>query len=106
MFDPSEMYPNGFHPVKIDRKREFRGTAKAYTRTRRPPRYYFIDLGLSRRYLSRDALDEPLRGGDKLAPEHQSGRRCNPFHTDIYYIGDVVRQEFMKAGNLFCCSRR
>ncbi|KAH9023964.1 hypothetical protein EDB85DRAFT_2075234 [Lactarius pseudohatsudake] len=99
MFDPSQMYPNGFRPVKIDRNRNFEGTAKAYTGTQRPPRYYFVDFGLSRQYPSRDAIDEPLRSGDKSAPEHQLGRRCNPFHTDIYYIGDLVRQEFMKAGN-------
>src|SRR6266702_8345336 len=98
MFDSSKMYPNGFHPVKIDRKRNFKGTAKAYTRTQRSPRYYFIDFGLSRQYPSRDATDEPLRGGDKSAPEHRSGRRCNPFHTDIYYIGNLIRQEFMKVG--------
>jgi hypothetical protein len=101
MFDPSKMYPKGFHPAKIDRSRNFKRTAKAYTRTQRPPCYYFIDLGLSRQYLSRDALDEPLRGGDKSAPEHQSGRRCNPFQTDIYYIGNLVRQEFMKKCNGF-----
>ncbi|KAF8265700.1 kinase-like domain-containing protein [Lactarius quietus] len=101
MFDPSKMYPNGFHPVKIDRNRNFKGVAKAYTRTQRPPRYCFIDLGLSRQYLSRDALDEPLRGGDKSAPEHRSGRRCNPFHTDIYYIGNLVREEFIKKCNGF-----
>ena len=98
MFDSSKMYPKGFHPVKIDRNRNFKGTAKAYTRTQRPPRYYFIDFGLSRQYLSRDAIDEPLQGEDKSAPEHRSKRRRNPFHTDIYYIGNLVRQEFMKAG--------
>ena len=106
MFDPSGMYPNGFHPVKIDRNINFKGTAKAYTRTQRPPRYYFIDLGLSRKYSSRDAKDEPLRGGDKSAPEHRSRQRCNPFHTDIYYIGNLVRQEFMKASNHVSFSRK
>lgn len=95
MFDASSMYPNGFHPVKIDRNRNFKGTAKAYTRTQRPPIYYFIDFGLSRQYTSRDVTDEPLRGGDKSAPEHQSRRPCNPFQTDIYYIGNLVRHEFM-----------
>jgi hypothetical protein len=101
MLDPSGMYPNGFHPVKIDRNRNFKGTAKAFTRTQRPPVYYFIDFGLSRRYTSRDVMDEPLRGGDKSAPEHKLGRRCNPFHTDIYYIGNLVREEFMNVRGHF-----
>ena len=98
MSDSSKMYPNGFHPAKIDRNRNFKGTAKAYTRTQRPPRYFLIDFGLSRQYVSRDAMDEPLPGEDKSAPEHRSKRRCNPFHTDIYYIGNLVRQDFMKVG--------
>jgi hypothetical protein len=101
MFDASGMYPNGFHPTKIDRTRDFKGTAKAYTRTQRPPVYYFIDFGLSRRYPSRDVMDEPLRGGDRSAPEHRSQRRCNPFQTDIYYIGNLVRQEFMEVRPAF-----
>ncbi|KAH9035411.1 kinase-like domain-containing protein [Lactarius hengduanensis] len=100
MFDSSKMYPKGFHPVKIDRNRKFKGTAKAHTR-RRPPRYYFIDFGLSRLYPSRDAMDEPLRCGDKSAPEHRSGQLCNPFHTDIYYIGNLIRQEFIEKCNGF-----
>jgi hypothetical protein len=95
MLDPSGMYPNGFHPVKIDQNKNFKGRATAYTRTERPPRYVLIDFGLSRQYTTRDALDEPLRGGDKSAPEHQSKDLCNPFHTDIYYIGNLVRNEFM-----------
>ena len=98
MFDPSEMYPQGFHPTQMDRSRNFKGRAKRYTRTQRPPRYYLIDFGLSRQYLSRRALDAPLRGGDKSAPEHRNVTRCNPFYTDIYYLGNLVRREFIKVG--------
>lgn len=100
MLDPSNMYPEGFHPIKIDRSRDFKRRAKGYTRTQRPTRYYLIDFGLSRQYSSRDALDEPLRGGDKSAPEHRHGRPCNPFHTDIYYLGNLIREHFMKVRSL------
>ncbi|KAH9971422.1 kinase-like domain-containing protein [Lactifluus volemus] len=62
--------------------------------TRISPRYYFIGFDFSRRYTSRMATDRPPRGADKLAPEHISGRPCNPFHTDIYYIGNLVHEEF------------
>jgi len=96
MYDPSEMYPRGFHPVQMDRSQDFKGKARGYTRTQRPPRYYLIDFGLSRYYPSRNVLDEPLRGGDRSAPEHQDGRWCNPFYTDIYYLGNLVRQEFIR----------
>lgn len=97
MFDSSGMYPNGFHPVKIDRKKNFKGKATAYTRTHCPPRYTLIDFGLSRQYSTRDATDRPLRGGDKSAPEHRTNWPSNPFHTDIYYIGNLVREHFMKV---------
>jgi hypothetical protein len=95
MFDASEMYPKGYHPVQLNRNLNFKGQAKRYTRTARPPRYYLIDFGLSRRYSSRNALDAPLRGGDKSAPEHRHGVRCNPFRTDIYYLGNLVREHFI-----------
>ncbi|KAH8989518.1 hypothetical protein EDB86DRAFT_2942809 [Lactarius hatsudake] len=96
MLEPSKIYPTGFHPVKRDRNRNFKGKATAYTRTQRPPRYLFIDLGLSRRYPTRDIIDEPLHGGDRTAPEIKSRNWSNPFHTDVYYIGNLVRGEFMR----------
>ncbi len=100
MLDPSGMYPKGFHPIHINRRRDFKGKAKKFTRTQRPTRYYLIDFGLSRQYNSRNALDEPLRGGDKTAPEHRLGRRCNPFHTDIYYLGNLIRELFLNVRTL------
>jgi serine/threonine protein kinase len=101
MFDPSEMYPQGFHPIQMDRSRDFQGRARRYTRTQRPPRYYLIDFGLSRQYGSRQALDVPLRGGDESAPEHRNTTPCNPFYTDIYYLGNLVRREFIQKYNGF-----
>ncbi|KAI9451694.1 kinase-like domain-containing protein [Lactarius psammicola] len=101
MFDPSRMYPKGYHPTQINRSRDFKGRAKEYTRTDRPPRYYLIDFGLSRRYSSRNVVDEPLLGGDRTAPEHLRGRRCNPFPTDIYHLGNLVREQFLMKCNGF-----
>jgi hypothetical protein len=97
MYDPSEMYPQGFHPTQIDRRRDFKARAKRYTRTQRPPRYHLIDFGLSRQYHSRNALDVPLCGGDKPEPEHRNVTRCNPFYKDIYYLGNLVRREFIQV---------
>jgi hypothetical protein len=107
MLDPSGMYPEGFHPIKIDRNRNLEGKAEQYDRTQQPPRYILIDFGLSRQYSSRSVLDEPIRGGDKSAPEHQRARWCNPFPTDIYHLGNLVRERFTKvilySSKLFGC---
>ena len=103
MFDSSKMYPNGFHSANIDQHSTFKDSVKAHTSVRPSPRYYFTGLELSVQYSSRDTMDEPWHRGDESAPEHRSGRRCNPFHTDIYYIGNFVRQEFMKVGNHVSC---
>jgi len=99
MLDPTNMYPYSFHPVDIKRSKDFRHKVKGYSRTRRPTRYLLIDLGLSRRYDPADGppLDEPLHGGDSTASEHQDGKTpCNPFPTDVYYLGNLVRRYYIQ----------
>lgn len=98
MLDPANMYPESFHPANRKRSKDFRRKAKGYSRTRRPTRYLLIDLGLSRLYdpAAGPPLDEPLQGGDKSAPEHRDqGTHCNPFYTDVYYLGNLVRQDYI-----------
>lgn len=104
MLDPSNMYPESFHPVNMGRSKDFRRKAKGYSRTWRPTRYLLIDFGLSRRYDPADGppLDRPLRGGDKSAPEHQDGETCDPFHTDVYYLGNLVRKYYIQVCHLRC----
>jgi hypothetical protein len=97
MLDPSGMYPDGFHAIQIDRSKDFKGKAPRYDRTQRPPRYYLIGLGSSHQYSSRNTLDVPLVDGDKSAPEHQDGKLCNPFRTDIYHLGNLIRERFLKV---------
>jgi hypothetical protein len=42
-------------------------------------------------------------GGDKTAPEHQNGDTpCNPFPTDVYYLGNLVRGYYMKVRVCVC----
>jgi hypothetical protein len=100
MFDPTNMYPESFHPVDRKRIKDFRRRVKGYSRTRCPTRYLLIDFGHSRRYdtAAGPPLDQPLKGGDKSAPEHQDGKTpCNPFPTDVYYLGNLVRQDYIKV---------
>jgi hypothetical protein len=100
MLDPSDMYPESFHPADIERSKDFRRKAKWYSRTRRPTRYLLIDFGLSRRYdpANGPPLEKPLRGGDKSAPEHRDmNTPCNPFPTDVYYLGNMIREDYMQV---------
>jgi hypothetical protein len=97
MFDPSKMFPKGYHPVQLDRSPDFQGKAKQLSRTERPTRYYFTDLGLSHQYRSRDVLDKPIWGSKSSAPEHGCKVPCNPFYTDIYDLGNLIRKCFINV---------
>ena len=100
--DPGSMYRDDYHPILNTKKSNWNGTARHCTRTERPPRYYFIDFGISRRYNPniQAPLEVPIRGGDKTAPEHQ-GRllkvRCDPFPTDVYYLGHCIEAVFLNV---------
>ncbi|KAJ7670462.1 hypothetical protein B0H17DRAFT_1162153 [Mycena rosella] len=76
--------------------------AKFYNRTQRPPKYYLIDFGLSRKYPTRDPppLEPPIIGGDKTVPEHQRADPCDPFPTDIYVLGNMILRKFTVGESL------
>ncbi len=57
-------------------------------------------MGLSRQYdpANGPPLEKPLRGGDKSAPEHKDLQTaCDPFPTDVYYLGNLVREQFIQV---------
>ena len=97
MMDATNLYIDPFHPVDEQMKRDFSGFARFKTRTERPPKYYLIDFGLSRRYNSIvNALDLPVWGGDKQVPEFvEYDRPHNPFPTDVFYIGNAIKKDFL-----------
>ncbi|TFY58118.1 hypothetical protein EVG20_g8277 [Dentipellis fragilis] len=67
-----------------------------------PVKYYFIDYGLSTQHKPGEIpLEFPVHGADKTVPENQDQSnnfesRCNPFPTDIYTLGNLIRRYFMK----------
>lgn len=111
MYDATPMYPDGFHPIDTDLTPSWDGKAGHFTRTQRPVRYYFIDFGLSVHFQGQEARSIlPVRGGDHTAPEHlpilmAKRQPQDPFATDVYYIGNLVRQEFLDVGLVFTVSR-
>ncbi|KAI0744029.1 hypothetical protein C8Q80DRAFT_1107223 [Daedaleopsis nitida] len=101
MMDPHPMYPELYHFIMIDERRDYRGTAAHYSRTRRPCKYYWTDFGLSRRYdpAETNPLEYPILGGDRTVPEFLEDEHIprNPFHTDVYYLGNLIREDFIQA---------
>ncbi|KAK0190746.1 kinase-like domain-containing protein [Armillaria mellea] len=102
MMDPTKMYPEGFHPGRPWMTADYSEfVSPRLTRAQCWPRYYLVDFGLSRRYDPTAGIpDEPvICGEDKTAPEHHDDSRdsCNPFPTDIYYIGNILREYFIDA---------
>ncbi len=102
MMDPTKLYPKGFIPERPYMKADDSGfVSPSCTRTTCWPRYFLIDFGHSRRYDPADGIPHEwvLRGGDKTAPEHRNpdALQCNPFPTDIYYLGNLLREYFLDA---------
>ena len=103
MYDPQPMYPKLFHPIEPWKSRDYKGAPKHSTRTMSPVRYYFIDFGLSRKYDPADGppREPPVLGGDKSVPEFQGpGSPCDPFPTDVYYLGNVIKTVFLDVSTL------
>ena len=103
--DAGPMYPNGYHPRDTFLTRDYSRTAKYYSRTRRPVNYYITDFGISCRFDKDDPnpLAVPILGGDRSVPEFQEDELTprNPFPTDVYYIGNVVREDFFEVGYMW-----
>lgn len=102
MMDASQMYgPEGVHPHERDKKYDFSGRARPYSRTERPPKYHFIVFGLSDIY---DPDDLPatmcaLEGRDKTVleffaynPGTKRTPKHDPFAVDVYYLQSLPPQ--------------
>ncbi|KAH9937750.1 hypothetical protein B0H21DRAFT_758148 [Amylocystis lapponica] len=103
MMDPSALYPAMYHPRSTYLTRDLQDLAKYLTRTERPTKYYLIDFGLSVKFDADDINPTalPIMGGDRTVPEFQGEESYdkvqNPFPTDIYYLGNLIREDFFEV---------
>ena len=101
MMDPHNMFPDLYHFVSKHSNRTFDGKARYFTRTRRPCKYYWTDFGLSCRYEPDESnpLEDPILGGDRSVPEFKEDETIprNPFYTDVYYLGNLIREDFLQV---------
>ena len=101
MYDGKRLYPK-FHPALPSYAPDGKTSLGYRSRTVRPPTYYIVDFGISRRYSADDTAPRanPILGGDKSVPEHQGEKAyqmCDPFPTDIYYLGNLIREEILQV---------
>ncbi|KAJ7263240.1 kinase-like domain-containing protein [Mycena haematopus] len=102
MMDGASLYRIPFHPITQNRKRDYSGKVhSSLTRTQHPVKYYLTDFGLSRRYKpeQRPPLEPTVRGADKTAPEMVLDA-CDPFPTDVYYLGNLIQRDFLEDYNV------
>jgi len=101
MMDAMPMYSGKlWHPRMPVYNRDLSGAAEHLSRTERPIKYLYIDFGLSRKYDPADGppRELPILGGDKSVPEFQGDGydvASDPFRTDIYYLGNLMRITFL-----------
>ncbi|KAM5533173.1 hypothetical protein V8D89_013129 [Ganoderma adspersum] len=100
MVDPTPLHSEIPHFIEKGRSYDFKRRVRRFTRTERPVKYYYIDFGISRRYAPDDIspLEDIIVGGDKSVPEFQgTDEPQNPFWTDIYYLGNLIRTDFLQG---------
>ncbi|KAJ6447743.1 hypothetical protein C8R47DRAFT_1171746 [Mycena vitilis] len=97
--DPTGLFPQGFHPLEPWMDRRLERASRHTTRTQCWPRFYFIDFGLSRRYdpQAGPPLEDVIFAGDRTPPEH-ARPACNPFPTDVYFLGNLLKGQFLYVG--------
>ncbi|KAJ7680929.1 hypothetical protein DFH06DRAFT_1077918 [Mycena polygramma] len=107
LMDGQHLFPGGTHPQFYVNKPDAFEKAKHCTRTQRPVKYYFIDFGISCKFEpGEDTREYPIEGGDASVPEFEIYKtmgdpskveKLDPFPTDIYYLGNLIRTEFIEV---------
>jgi len=106
MMDADAMYPEGFHPVRMELKPDCSDDAKYIPRSAVAIKYYFIDFGISV-YIPenlRSKLVTGLLGRDRDPPELSDRTPYDPFKLDVFIIGNMLKREFYMVRIQVQCS--
>lgn len=103
--DSAPLYNEPIHVVNYYMNQDFTRKVKRQTRTLRPVKYYYIDLGSACQYNPEDGPPRiPIgHGGDRTVPEFQTDTHCDPFAVDVYRLGNVIRECFTDVGRISYC---
>jgi len=95
MMDADAMYPEGFHPIRVDYKPDYSGWAPYVSRSVAGARYYFVDFGISVRIPEDDRpkFVTGSMGRDQEPPELSDTVPYDPFKLDVFIIGNMLMRE-------------
>ncbi|PPQ89423.1 hypothetical protein CVT25_002189 [Psilocybe cyanescens] len=99
MIDAHDLYPKGYHFVRKNKSLNFKGRAQYHTRTQKPAKYYIIGYELARSYKAdnKENLEPPVYNLTSPAScfRLDSEDSPDPFATDVFYIGNMIRYYFL-----------
>ncbi|KAF9077723.1 kinase-like domain-containing protein [Rhodocollybia butyracea] len=103
VMDAKKMYPDGHHPSEPSRTYDYKKRARHFSRTLVPPRYYLIDFGFSRKYESSQerSPEYAILSGGTEPPECKAEAPCDPFATDVFLVGNMIRRRFLDGDPKF-----
>ncbi|KAJ3848564.1 hypothetical protein EV368DRAFT_86473 [Lentinula lateritia] len=89
-----------YHPINSKKRYDWSGRALHHSRTRCPPRYYLLDFGQSRMYNPSEPRpsEYALKSGGYTPPEGDADIPCDPFATDVYILGTMIRTLLLDGG--------
>jgi serine/threonine protein kinase len=101
MMDASELFPEGFHPVRQNLSRDGLTEVVGIMRTHAPVRYYLIDFDAAIAFEKGTAVHlkfaEGKAGRDDEVPEFNSGKPYDPFKVDIFQFGNLLKKEILQV---------
>ncbi|CAA7259338.1 unnamed protein product [Cyclocybe aegerita] len=95
VMDARPIFPNGWHPISDLYTPDYSGYTRSLSRIDHPVRYYFIDFGLSHRFLpGQRHVVKDYGGADQDVPEYEVLNPYDPFKADIYTLANIFMKKF------------
>jgi hypothetical protein len=100
--DADALYPSiKPHPHSIGRSRDFRQFIDPLRRTEAHVKYYFIDFGISTRFLEGEThLVTGIHGRDQDVPELSNTVPYDPFKVDVFILGNTYKKRLVEVRSL------
>ena len=97
--DASPLFPHGYHPVMNIFLPDMKDYAHPLSRYLVPVRYYFVDFGISTRFLPENnpRLVTGTFGLEQHVPELSLTKPYDPFKVDIFLIGNLIQTEVLSV---------